>query len=110
MADPTAPDPGEKSSLPEHLPPASFTMLVATLATQATAALGQLPDPLSGKTEVRLELARHVIDTLGILEQKTRGNLTPDEHLTLEGALHQLRLAYVEASTKQAAPPDAGPT
>ena len=88
----------DKSAIPDKLPPASFTLLVATLATQATCALGQLPDPLSGKTEVRLELAKHVIDTLGVLEAKTKGNLTPDEEQVLESALHQLRMGYVEAS------------
>jgi hypothetical protein len=91
----------DKSAIPDHLPPASFTLLVATLATQATSALGQLPDPLSGKTEVRLELAKHVIDTLGVLEAKTKGNLSPDEEQVLESALHQLRLAYVDASIKK---------
>jgi hypothetical protein len=91
----------DKASVPETLPPASFHMLVATLATQASCALGQIPDPLSGKREVRLELARHVIDTLGILQAKTKGNLDAGEQDVLEGSLHQLRLAYLEATTRK---------
>jgi hypothetical protein len=98
---PVAENAPDKSTIPGKLPQASFTLLVATLATQATSALGQLPDPLSGKTEVRLELAKHVIDTLGVLDAKTKGNLTPDEAGMLENALHQLRLAFVEASIKK---------
>jgi hypothetical protein len=79
------------------LPPPSFSFLVATLGGQASMSLGQLPNPLSGKSEVNLELAKHFIDTLAILEEKTEGNLTPDETAMLEGALHQLRLGYLEA-------------
>jgi hypothetical protein len=50
---------------------------------------------------VRLELARHVIDTLGILQAKTKGNLDAGEQDVLEGSLHQLRLAYLEATTRK---------
>jgi hypothetical protein len=49
---------------------------------------------------VRLDLAKHAIDMLGILEEKTKGNLAADEAAMLENVLHQLRLAYVEASKK----------
>ena len=55
--------------------------------------------PIDGKTEIRLELARHAIDMLDILEQKTKGNLTADEAAMLEGILHQLRLEFMEAMT-----------
>jgi hypothetical protein len=82
----------------EKLPPPSFSLLVATLGSQAMVALGQVPSPLDGKTEVQPELAKHAIDTLAILEQKTKGNLTPEETALLEGALHQLRMAYLSAN------------
>lgn len=81
------------------LPPPSFSLLVATFASQAMVAFGKVPDPIEGKTEVRLEMARHAIDMLDILEQKTKGNLTPDEAAMLEGILHQLRLEFMEAMT-----------
>jgi hypothetical protein len=83
------------------LPPPSFSFLVATLGGQASMALGQLPNPLSGKSEVDLDLAKHFIDTLTILDEKTKGNLTSDESAILEGALHQLRLGYLEAQKKK---------
>jgi hypothetical protein len=93
----------EKPSVPDQLPPPSFGLLVATFASQATVAFGHVANPIDGKKEVRLELARHAIDMLDILEGKTKGNLTADEAAMLEGVLHQLRLAFVEATTKKPA-------
>jgi len=83
------------------LPPASFSLLVATFGSQAMIALGQAPNPITGKTEVQPELAKHAIDMLTIVEQKTKGNLTGDESAMLEAVLHQLRMAYVQASGKK---------
>jgi hypothetical protein len=80
------------------LPPASLEWLVTSLATQALVALGQVPDPMDGKLHVMPNLAKHQIDMLSMLEEKTRGNLSQDEALLLEDVLHQLRLAYVTIS------------
>jgi len=93
------PESSEKQTAPQQLPPPSFSLLVATFASQAMVAFGKVPDPIEGKTEIRLELARHAIDMLDILEQKTKGNLTADEAAMLEGILHQLRLEFMEAMT-----------
>ena len=95
MADST-----DKPAVPDTLPPPSFHLLVATFASQAAVAFGQVPNPIDGKTEVRIELGRHAIDMLDILEQKTKGNLSQDEATFLENVLHQLRLAFVEAMKK----------
>jgi hypothetical protein len=89
---------------PPPLPPATLSFLVTTLATQAMVSLGQVPNPFSGKVEIRLPEARHFIDTLAMLEEKTAGNRTPEESALLRGALHQLRMAYIEA---EAAPTSA---
>jgi hypothetical protein len=80
------------------LPPASFSLLVSSLATQALAALGQLRDP-SSKTppKVHLPLAKHHIDLLGMLQEKTRGNLSSEESQMLENVLHELRMLFVAA-------------
>jgi hypothetical protein len=83
-----------------QMPPASFAMLVSTLATQALLFLGQMPNPMTGQLEVRLEEAKHFVDTLQILEDKTKGNLTPDESEMLQQVLHELRLAYVTLSKR----------
>jgi hypothetical protein len=84
------------------LPPATLSFLITTLATQAMVSLGQVPNPFSGKFEIRLPEARHFIDALTMLEEKTAGNRTPEESALLRGALHQLRLAYVEAEAAPA--------
>ena len=90
-------------SLPP-MPPASFPFLLTTLATQAMASLGQDPDPTEGKPVVRLEIAKHYIDTLGILEEKTKGNLTGEESSMLENLLHELRMLYVSVEKNPPSP------
>jgi hypothetical protein len=85
---------------PQELPPPSFSFLVATNAAQIATLLGQTPNPLTGKTEVRLDMAKHFIDTLTILAEKTKGNLTADEEALLSAVLHQSRMAYVAAAQK----------
>ena len=78
------------------LPPASFGMLISMLGTQAMIALqGQMADPASGKAIVRINLARHYIDSLSMLEEKTKGNLSNEEAALLTGVLHDLRMAFV---------------
>jgi Domain of unknown function (DUF1844) len=77
------------------MPPASLTFLCTTLATQAMIALGQVPNPLTGNSEARPKQAKHYIDTLGMLEEKTAGNRTPDESQLFSDILHQLRMAFV---------------
>src|SRR6187431_2519437 len=68
---------GEQQDFP--MPPASFEMLVSTLATEALVAMGQVPHPGTGKAELRRNQAQYLIDTLDILRQKSQGNLTPAE-------------------------------
>lgn len=80
-----------------EMPPASMPVLITTLATQALSNLGQIPDPLEGKPVVRKPLAKHFIDTLAMLEEKTKGNLTEEESEMLGGTLHQLRMIFVAA-------------
>jgi len=91
------------------LPPASFSFLVTTLANQAMVSLGLVPNPLTHQTECRLDEARHFIDTLQILYDKTEGNRTPEETALLENLLHQLRLGYVSVQEKLAAGSSSGP-
>jgi hypothetical protein len=76
-------------------PPASFEVLISMLFTQAMAMLGHMPDPASGKTTVNKPFAKHYIDTLDMLGEKTKGNLSDVESKILSEALHALRMAYV---------------
>jgi hypothetical protein len=73
-------------------PPATFDFLIHTLFTQALMALGRIPNPITNKTHKNLATARHFVDTLKMLEQKTAGNLTEDERRVLEEMQHQLRM------------------
>ena len=81
---------------PKQIPPASFSFLVTTFAAQGAIALGMAPNPMTNKTEIQPELGKHAIDTLAILEEKTKGNLTSEETQLLEGVLHQLRMSYLQ--------------
>ena len=81
-------------------------------AQNAALFLGQIPNPQTGKGEVRLEVAKMFIDQLEMIQEKTRGNLTSEESTVLRNALANLQLAYVEvaradssaATSEQAAP------
>ena len=77
-------------------PPASFSVLVTMLFTQAMAMLGQMPDPNTGESKVNKPFAKHYIDTLEMLESKTKGNLDEQETAMLNEALHALRMMYVD--------------
>ena len=81
----------------ESLPPASIEMLVSMLATQVLLALGQIPGDENEEPKVDLVHAKHLIDTLDVLQDKTKGNLTPSEATMLERVLHQLRMMFVSA-------------
>lgn len=85
------------------LPPASLALLATTLATQAMVALGLVPNPQTEKAECRLSEARHFIDTLQVLQEKTEGNRTPEESQVLESLLHELRMGYITVQERQAA-------
>ncbi|MBL9123212.1 MAG: DUF1844 domain-containing protein [Planctomycetaceae bacterium] len=93
----SAPPPAESAAAAtgQPIPPPTMTMLFSSLATQAMFALGLLAEKTDGEPEVHLDEARHVIDTLQLLEEKTRGNLTPDEGALLTRLLYDLRMAYV---------------
>jgi hypothetical protein len=84
------------------LPPASFAFLVLSLRTQAEMQLGLMHLGEEEKPQPELPLARHTIDMLGVLLEKTRGNLTLDEQRLLENSLTELRFRFVQASEEAA--------
>jgi len=79
----------------------SLTLLVTTLATQAMAAMGLMGYPDGGQSKTDMPQAKHFVDTIGLLQEKTRGNCTAEETALLEGALHELRMAYLAVQEKQ---------
>ena len=87
------------------MPEVTFTAFVMSMNTSALFHLGEISDPASGEKQTDLVLAQHTIDTLAILEQKTRGNLTDDEQDLLKHVLYDLKMRYVRAATES--PPEA---
>ena len=90
-----------------QLPAPSFTFIVFSLRTQAEMQLGLMHFGEEEKPEPELQLARHTIDLLGILHEKTKGNLTLEEQRFLENSLTELRFRFVQVSdevAKAAAP------
>jgi len=79
-----------------RLPQADFLGLVNLIAMQAMVGLGGFAGPGGQDIPPNLELAKHHIDLLDVLDRKTQNNLEPEEKRVLETALHQLRMAYVE--------------
>src|SRR6185369_3489785 len=92
------PDPEEEFS-PEDLAdardPASFMSFVMSIASNAASALGMMEHPVTHQREVDVDLGKHWIDVLGMLEKKTANNLTPQENRMLTGLLADLRMQYV---------------
>lgn len=88
--------------------PVNFSSFLVSLASSAMVHLGQAPDPGSRQTTVNLALARNTIDLLGLLRDKTKGNLDTEEAQLLDTLLYELRMKYVEAARTQAPPPAAG--
>jgi hypothetical protein len=78
-----------------------FSHLVETFAVQALISLGIVMNPITKKYERDLVLAKYEIGILEVLEQKTKGNLTPDEEKLLEELLHNVRMAYVDVSREK---------
>jgi hypothetical protein len=89
------------SARPREIPQASFDTLLNMLAGEAAMLMGMVESPGGGQLPVDLEAARHMIDMLGMLQQKTRGNLSADESNQLENVLAYLRMQYVALSRKR---------
>ena len=79
---------------------ASFITLLTELAMQASLFLGEIPDPETNEPIEDLNRAKYLIDQLGVLEQKTKGNLTPDEERALKNILYELRMKYVRKAPR----------
>lgn len=82
----------------------SFLAFVLSLAHTAAVHFGDMPDPVSGATAANLPAAQQMIDILSLIEEKTRGNLTPEERQLIDQVLFELRLRFVEASRPAAVP------
>ena len=85
-----------KESKEEPLPEINFSNFILSLSTSVLLSLGEIPDPISKEKNEDLDMAKQTIDILGVIEEKTRGNLTKEEESLMENLLSDLRMRYVK--------------
>jgi len=90
-------DAGQQKAQPP-LPEIDFSTFIVSLSSSVLIHLGVVPDPMTGEKRRDLATAKQTIDMLGMLQEKTRGNLTSEENQLLEGLLYDLRMRYVSES------------
>ena len=84
----------------------SFSDLVLMLATMAAVHLGEVGDPATGETQRNMPAAGQMIDLLSVIQQKTQGNLEPDEVQLIDAWLYELRLKYIDATKEGGLAPE----
>ncbi len=87
------------------LPPVDFSAFIAELGTTALAYLGGLQNPEAKEVLVDLEMAKRTIDTIDLLKEKTKGNLTSPESNLLDNTLYNLRMTYIRIANNPPPPP-----
>jgi hypothetical protein len=86
---------------------ALFVQLLLTFQTAAYHQMGKIASPLSGKVERNLGQAQNSIDILGMIQEKTRGNLSEDEQKMIDNILYELRMNFLEEQKKEKEAPEA---
>jgi hypothetical protein len=82
-----------------QLPEVSFSTFIFSLSSSALFHFGEVADPTTGEKQKNLPMAKHTVDILGMLEEKTAGNLTDDEAQLLKNILYDLRMRYVKENS-----------
>ena len=100
-----APERPQRSALGgEEMPQAQFDLFISGLAMESLIALGDMPHPTTRRQAANLPQAKYLIDLIGILEEKTKGNLSVEEEQLLKDTLYQLRMRYLTKSGGVAPP------
>ena len=89
----------------EFTPPpleVNFMMFITSLSMQAMMSLGLYPNPITKKEEKNLDAAKYTIDTIAMIQEKTKGNLTSEESRLIDNILYDLRMKYVESNKESA--------
>jgi hypothetical protein len=81
-------------------PPIDFPSYLLSYYTQGLVLLGEVPNPYTNKKEEDMDAARHTVDILSMLEQKTRGNLSKEEQQLLESVLYELRMKFMAKTNR----------
>lgn len=82
------------------MPEVTFPAFIMSLNTSALYHLGEISDPTTGKRITDLDLAKHAIDTLALIQNKTKGNLEKDEEELLKNILYDIKIRFVKAVKK----------
>ncbi len=82
------------------MPEVTFPAFVMSLNTSALYHLGEISDPATGKKIIDLDLAKHAIDTMALIQTKTKGNLSKDEEELLKNILYDIKIRFVKAVKK----------
>jgi hypothetical protein len=83
-------------------PEPDFNFFITTLALQASIFLGEVPNPATNQKEENLTQAKFIVDTLGMLKEKTQGNLNSQESQLLDNVLYELRMQYITKTQRGA--------
>lgn len=97
----------ERAAAP--MPGADFIGLINLIAMQAMAALGLLAGPGGERIPPNLPAAKHFVDMIQMLEDKTKGNLTPEEQKLLDQVLYEMRMRFIQMSSAAGGAPPAAP-
>jgi len=91
---------GEEEKERGPFPEVTMATFIFSLSSSALVHLGEIPEPETNRSMVDLPIAKQIIDTLGMLQEKTKGNLDPDEERLLKSVLYDLRMRYIQKSGK----------
>ena len=83
------------------LPEVTFSTFILSLVSSALVNMGEAPDPGTGATSIDLVLAKHTIDMIAMIKEKTKGNLSDDEQAMIDSVLYDLRMRYVAKKSKE---------
>ncbi len=83
----------------DHAPPLNFSSFIFSLSSSALMLMGEKLSPDQPNTPVNLPQAKEIVDILSILDEKTKGNLTPEEAAVMKDMLYTLRMKFVQAAT-----------
>ncbi len=98
--EPKAQAKAEEAQFGIPLPEVNFSTFILSLSSSALMHLGEISDPVSKEKKKDLPLAKHTIDIIGMLQEKTKGNLTDNEKKLTDGILYDLRMRYVQQTGK----------
>jgi hypothetical protein len=97
---PSTSEPGTAGKEAPPRPPIDFPSYVLSYYTQGLVLLGEVPNPYTNKKEEDIDAARHTVDILSMLKEKTKGNLSQEEQQLLDSVLYELRMKFMAKTNR----------